>query len=177
MVRAHRRTVLRALALSPLAGVAHAASNEAARWSPWPASRRMPTLTLPTLDGMAWDLTQTRGQTVLLNFWATWCEPCRAEMPSLQALQKQYRDRNLLVVAVNFRESRDAVLRYRDALGLDFMMLRDSYGDVSQAWRVRTFPTSMLINRNGRAQWSVQGEVDWMETSMQKKIEAQLQAI
>ncbi|WP_342620787.1 TlpA disulfide reductase family protein [Rhodoferax sp. GW822-FHT02A01] len=174
MVRAHRRTVLRALALSPLAGVAHAASTDAAHWSPWPASRRTPSLTLPTLDGATWDLTQVKGQAVLLNFWATWCEPCRAEMPSLQALQKQYRDRNLLVVAVNFRESRDAVQRYRDVLGLDFMVLRDSYGDVSLAWGVRTFPTSLLIDRAGRAQWSVQGEVDWADSAVRQKIETRL---
>ena len=174
MVRANRRTVLRALALSPLAGVARATSNDAARWSPWPASRRTPLLALPTLDGAAWDLAQAKGQTVLLNFWATWCEPCRAEMPSLQALHQQYRDRHLQVVAVNFRESRDAVQRYRDALGLDFMVLRDSYGDVSLAWGVRTFPTTVLMDRSGRAQWSVQGEVDWTQASVQKKIEALL---
>lgn len=134
----------------------------------------MAALNLPTLGGETWDLAQAKGQAVLLNFWATWCEPCRAEMPSLQALHELYRDRKLQVVAVNFRESRDVVLRYRDALGLDFTVLRDSYGDVSQAWGVRTFPTSVLMDRSGRPLWSVQGEVDWMETSVQKKIEALL---
>jgi thiol-disulfide isomerase/thioredoxin len=174
MAHATRRAVLRAMALSPLAGTAQAASADTARWLPWGPSHRVAALNLPTLDGAGWELAQAKGQTVLLNFWATWCEPCRAEMPSLQALHRQYRDRNLLVVGVNFRESRDAVQRYRDALGLDFLVLRDSYGDVSLAWGVRTFPTSILIDRTGRPQWSVQGGVDWSEARVQQKIEARL---
>jgi thiol-disulfide isomerase/thioredoxin len=162
------------MALSPLAASAYGTSTDTARWLAWPASRRLPALSLPTLEGAIWDLSQARGQTVLLNFWATWCEPCRAEMPSLQALHARLRERNVQVVAVNFKESRDAVQRYFSALGLEFGCLRDSYGEVTLAWGVRTFPTSVLVDRTGHPRWTIQGGVDWAEASVIQRMEPYL---
>ena len=169
-----RRQALRGIALASLAGGANFAYGEGARWLPWPAKRTAPQLVLTDVDGKPWDLAQQTGKPLLLNFWATWCEPCRAEMQSFVALEKQLSDRDLQVVTVNFKESADAVRRFRDTNGLPFVWLRDSYGEAASAWGVHTFPTSVLIDRKGRALLSVVGEVDWAAAAAHKGIAALL---
>lgn len=95
-------------------------------------------------------------------------------MQSFVALETQLADRELRVVTVNFKESADAVRRFRDANGLPFVWLRDSYGEVARVWGVHTFPTSVLIDRKGRALLSVEGEVDWAASATHKGIAALL---
>jgi thiol-disulfide isomerase/thioredoxin len=108
---------------------AHAAGG--ARWLPWPDALPTPALSLPDLEGKAWELAQEQGAPVLVNFWATWCEPCRAEMKSFELLKQQFKARRLKVVAVNFKEARDSVQRFRDAHALTLAFVRDSYGDAA----------------------------------------------
>jgi thiol-disulfide isomerase/thioredoxin len=148
--------------------------GDAARWLPWPAGRSTPQLTLPDAEGMPWGLAQQTGRPVLLNFWASWCEPCRAELPSLAGLAQQFSDRGLLVVAVNFKESADTVRRISAAHGPGLNWLRDSYGEAARDWGVRSFPTSVLVDRKGRALLTVQGEVDWADAGVQQRLAALL---
>lgn len=93
-------------------------------------------------------------------------------MQSLVALEQQLQARALKVVTVNFKESADTVRRFRDAHGLPFVWLRDSYGEATSAWGVYTFPTSVLIDRKGRALLSVVGEVDWADAVVHKRLAA-----
>lgn len=97
-------------------------------------------------------LTALRGRVVLLNTWATWCTPCRQEMPGFEALYRKYRQRGLTVVGVNVDEGRaDAsVERYVEALGLSFPILRDPQNRFSKRFRVLGVPETFLINRAGR---------------------------
>lgn len=170
MAGLRRRQALQALVLAPLAGAAGLAHGEGARWLPWPRQRATPALVLPEVDGLPWALEQLRGQPVLLNFWASWCEPCRAEMPALVGLETQLAATGLKVVAVNYKESADTVRRFRTAYGLPLVCLRDSYGEAARAWGVRSFPTSVLLDRTGRALLSVEGEVDWASADMQQRL-------
>lgn len=169
-----RRQICQCLAAMTVALRVHAAETDAARWLPWPAGRPTPLLRLPDLDGQPWDLAQEQGLPVLLNFWATWCEPCRAEMPSFEALQERYRSSRLKVVAVNFKESRDSVLRFRDAHAPALSYVRDSYGEAARAWGVRSFPTTFVINPAGRVALTIQGELDWGSAAVQRRLQTYL---
>jgi len=98
---------------------------------------------------------------VLLNFWATWCEPCRAEMPTLQALAERLGPGRLAVAGVNYQESAARIERFVAAAALTFPVLLDRDGAVTRAWTRRIFPTSVLVGPDGRARQVIVGEFDW----------------
>lgn len=103
---------------------------------------------LNTLDGKPVSLADFSGKTVLLNFWATWCGPCRAEMPLLQQFQDRYPDR-LAVLAVNDGEGEDLVRAFVAEMGLKLGILLDPERQVIEAYRVRGFPTTYIIDPAG----------------------------
>ena len=94
-------------------------------------------------------LRDLRGKVVLLNFWATWCVPCRAEMPDIEGVFREFAGRELVVVAVNLQEGRRAVRRFVDELNLTFPVVLDGDGKVAAAYGVRPIPTTFLIDQNG----------------------------
>ena len=128
---------------------------------PWPARRATPALLLPSWDGPPTSLQALRGRPLLLNFWASWCLPCRTEMPSLELLATRHEAEGLEVLSVNFRETDGAVRRFVEQSGITLPVLRDHDGAAAQAFGVRIFPTTVAIGRHGRALFSVIGEVDW----------------
>jgi thiol-disulfide isomerase/thioredoxin len=126
---------------------------------PWPHAA--PPLSLADLNGKLWDLSSLQGHVVLLNFWATWCEPCREEMPSLQALARRHETESLVVLMVNYRESASGIRRFLERTPLALPVLLDSDGAATKAWTPRVFPTTVLIDRSGRPRHQVVGAVDW----------------
>jgi peroxiredoxin len=109
-----------------------------------------PEFTLPDLDGAPVSLDDYRGSPVLLNFFATWCAPCRLEMPHLQAAYEEHAAEGLVVLAIDLQESPELVRGYMDELGLTFPAVLDSDSVVSLSkYRVGTLPTSVLIDREG----------------------------
>jgi len=155
---ASRRQLLALGLAAALPGPAAAATHE---WRPWPTGRATPALALPLLDGTPWRLAAQRGRVVLLNFWATWCEPCRAELPSLQALAQRQAAAGLIAVAVNHRETAAAVQRYAQASALTLPLLLDAEGRATRDWTPGILPTTVLVGRDGRAAGAVVGEIDW----------------
>jgi peroxiredoxin len=97
-----------------------------------------PDFTLTTINGDSVSLNQYRGKTVLVNFWATWCGPCRIEMPAIQSRFEQFRDEGLVVLAVDFDESQEVVAAFRDEFDLTFELLLDP-----------SYPTSFFIDPQG----------------------------
>lgn len=126
---------------------------------PWPL--RAPALEARDLRGEVWRLTDLRGKAVLLNFWASWCEPCRAEMPSLQALAERQGPQKLVVLAVNFKESATAATQFAQRSGLTLPVLLDPQGAIARQWGVRIFPSTVLIGSDGRVRAVVRGGLDW----------------
>jgi thiol-disulfide isomerase/thioredoxin len=169
-----RTTRRRALA-GALAAAALLALPRAARAShvvrPWPAAKPTPELSLTDLDGKPWTLAALKGRPVLLNFWASWCEPCRAEMPSLELLATRHEKAGLAILSINYQEPLPTIRRFLETLPFSLPILLDRDGDVAGAWTPRVFPTTVLIDRSGTARSSVIGELDWMGDTARALIE------
>ena len=128
---------------------------------PWPIGKSAPPLNLLDLDGKAWSLAGLKGRPVLLNFWASWCGPCRAEMPSLELLATRQESAGLVVLSINYKETAATIRRFLEALPFRQPILLDPDGDAASAWTARVFPTTVLIDRGGVPRSSVIGELDW----------------
>lgn len=148
------------LALAGLAGALGLPARAQFRSTPWPRGRVQPPLSGVDLQGQPRDLAQLRGRVVLLNFWATWCAPCKEEMPTLQTLAEIEGDA-LAVLAIDVNEPAARVCRYLQATGLQLPVLRDAEGDIARAWGVNVFPTTILVDPQGQARQVVLGAVDW----------------
>lgn len=127
-----------------------------------PAPRRgflAPDFSLPTLSGETVTLSSLRGRPVLVNLWASWCQPCRAEMPAIQRVYAEYQDQGFVVLAVNAtnQDSLNAVQPFIEELGLTFPILIDADGVVSNLYELRALPTSYFVDGNGVIQDMVIG--------------------
>jgi thiol-disulfide isomerase/thioredoxin len=138
---------------------------------PWPARQAAPLLAGTDLQGQDWRLTDLRGKAVLINFWASWCEPCRAEMPSLQALAQFYGPNQLVVLAVNFKESAPTAQQYVQRTDLTLPVLLDPTGGTAHAWGVKVFPTTVLVAANGKVRSRVRGGLDWSSPQAHRLVE------
>ena len=116
-----------------------------------------PNFVLNTLAGETVSLSDLRGQVVVLNFWASWCPPCRAEMPAIQQVYDTYREQGLVVLAVNVREPDSQTAEFVAEMQLTFPILTDHDGSVFETYRVRSLPTTFFIDREGVIQEMVLG--------------------
>lgn len=108
-------------------------------------------------------LTDYKGKVVLLNFWATWCMPCRAEMPGMEALWQKYKEQGFVVVGISNDEgSKKRVDTFTKLLDLSFPVLLDPEGEVNDLYKVSNMPTSFLIDRNGKIISRIVGSDDWL---------------
>jgi thiol-disulfide isomerase/thioredoxin len=129
---------------------------------PW-SGPQPESIALKDLDGTLVDLGARRGRVQLVNFWATWCEPCREEMPSLERLRGKLRGRPFDVVTVNFGESAASAARFVQKLHVKLPVLLDPEKRIAEAWRVKGLPMTFLIDAKGKIRWYTFGERDWSE--------------
>jgi len=121
-----------------------------------------PDFALATPDGKQHlSLASLRGKVVLLNFWATWCPPCREEMPSIERLHQEFRNQGLAVVAVDLQESPKQVARFMRDFRLNFPAVLDAEGKVAAQYQVRALPATFLVDRAGRVVGQALGPRDW----------------
>ncbi|MFM7025511.1 MAG: TlpA family protein disulfide reductase [Limnohabitans sp.] len=128
--------------------------------TPWPAAQATPVLDLTDLQGQRWTPERLKGRAVVLNFWATWCPPCKEELPSLQTLH-ELGGGDPLVLGINVRETASRVRRYLDSTGIAFPVVLDPQAELARRLGVTAFPTTLLIAPDGQIRWRVVGEVDW----------------
>jgi thiol-disulfide isomerase/thioredoxin len=138
---------------------------------PWTGGAA-PALELADLDGAMHRLSEYRGKTVLVNFWATWCEPCRAEMPSIERLRKAMEGKAFAVLAVNVGESGRVARDYAEKLPVNFAVLLDRDGRATRSWGARILPASYVIGPDGAIRYSYLGELDWSGSDVRARIEA-----
>ncbi len=125
---------------------------------PFPA----PAILLTDLAGNTVEITELRGKVILVNLWATWCEPCLREMPSLERLQARLGDRIAVVAVSEDRGGNKVVEPFIDKLGLKSVKtFIDPKSAVGHAFEVRGLPTSFLIGRNGKVLGRVEGAAEW----------------
>jgi len=116
-------------------------------------------------------LSDLKGKVVFLNFWATWCPPCREEMPSMNSLYNRYKDKGFEMLAVNGMEAAQTVSDFRDAFNLVFPILLDSDGKVTSSYGVQAIPSTFLINREGQIVVRFVGSIDWDTPAVHKALE------
>lgn len=112
---------------------------------------------LPLLSGGTLKLADVRGRVVLLDFWASWCEPCQKELPELERLHKTLADTGPVVLGVNLDKDRKNALRYVQRLGLTFRMLHDPQGKTAEAYDPPKMPTSYVIDKTGIVRYINEG--------------------
>jgi peroxiredoxin len=108
-------------------------------------------------------LSEFRGQVVVLNFWATWCQPCLAEMPSLVQMQRRMRDKGVTVLAVSIDDSDDAYHRFLQHYGIDLLTVRDAGKASSALYGTFKFPETYIIDRGGTVRRKFIGPVEWSD--------------
>ena len=135
-----------------------------------------PDFSLRTHAGEIITLSNLRGQAVLVNLWATWCPPCRAEMPAMQKLYDEYKDQGFVVLAVNmtYQDNPQAVLPFMQEYNLNFPILFEQTGDMAGKYELRSLPSSFFIDRDGIIQEVVIGG-PMSEALLRTRIEAILQ--
>lgn len=137
--------------------------------------KRAPVFELATTDNKKVKLTDYAGKVVILNFWASWCGPCRAEMPSLNRLYEDFKDKGLVVLAVSIDRSVEAVLSLKSEKGLTFTILMDPEKEVYfDDYAVLALPTTFLIDTDGIIREKFIGEIKWDEPAVRRRIAAYL---
>jgi peroxiredoxin len=148
--------------------------------SPWGVDelvgKKAPDFTLKDINDKPVSLSSLKGNVVLVNFWATWCPPCRGEMPSLNKLYRDNRNKGLIVVAVSTDRSTSSVKDFLDKNPVDFPVLMDTGNKAARQFKVFSLPTTFLLDRNGAVVQKYLGEEEWESAAIREKITSLLNA-
>ncbi len=129
-----------------------------------------PDFTLPSSSGSNLRLREQRGQVVMLNFWATWCGPCRREMPQLNRIYGKYKPAGFLLLGVNVDEDSANARGLATKLGVQFPVLFDTKQSVSRLYDLSTMPSTVIIDRDGRVRYVHLGYKDGYEDTYEKQV-------
>ncbi len=125
-----------------------------------------PHVRLPDLDGELHGLDEYRGKPVIVNFWATWCPPCRAEMPAMNRAWARIEKEGIAMVAINVGEDEDTVFSFTGDVPIDFPIWLDRDGEAVGAWPVRGLPTTFVLDPKGRIVYRAIGGRDWNDDAL-----------
>lgn len=163
--------LLAALTMLALQLPVHAETNSAAAGAaglldPMPEKPPAPGFELAGPDGETYRLADMQGQPVIVNFWATWCPPCRAEMPAMQRAWERLQDEGVMLVAVNVGESKGEIEAFAEQVQVSFPLPMDTDMSVSQRWPMKGLPTTFVVDPEGRLVYRAQGERDWDDPAL-----------
>jgi thiol-disulfide isomerase/thioredoxin len=136
---------------------------------PWTGGATPP-LELTDLRGKKHSLADYRGKVVLVNFWATWCEPCREEMPSMERLRISLAERPFAVLAVNLAEPESRITKFLDTVPVGFPILLDRDTKTTRAWQAKVLPATYIVGPDGAIRYRHVGELDWSKPEVRKLI-------
>ncbi|WP_157832326.1 TlpA disulfide reductase family protein [Thiomicrorhabdus sp. Kp2] len=135
------------------------------------ASRPAPNFQLTDIYGKAIQLNNKRGKVILLNFWASWCPPCVKEIPSMNRLAESFKTSDFEIVSVNFKENPETIAAFLKSVKVDFPVLIDLDGKVSNRYEIFSFPSSFIIDAQGNLRYSVNAAIEWDEPKIKETIE------
>ena len=158
----HTLVVLLGLLTMP-AAIAAETGNKLPRGVITVDGRDAPPLSLKNMDGEAYNVTDSRGKWVFMHFWASWCGPCRKEMPTIQAISDKFRDSDLQIVMVNTAEDEDTVFNFMGIVAPDMDTLLDSDGQVTEKWQPRGLPATYFVDPEGKLRYIALGGRPWNE--------------
>ncbi len=144
--------------------------------TPFKTRTAAPALALKDMDGKTVELAGLRGKVVIINFWATWCPPCRREFPSMERLRQKIAGKPVVILGVDEGETVDIIDQFTSTLDLQpqFPILLDLDGEAMAAWPVRGLPTTFFIDKHGRLAYSAVGGRDFEHPEMLRLIEDML---
>jgi len=160
---------MRAALAGALLAAASAASAAGGQMKPWTGGATPP-LALRDLGGKEHRLADYRGKVVVLNFWATWCEPCREEMPSMQRLQDRLAGKPFAILAVAFGEGAPRIKDFLGKVPVKFTVLLDRDLSAANAWKVKVLPTTLVLDPEQRIRYSVVGDLEWDSPAVESAI-------
>lgn len=143
-----------------------AESDTAQLLDPLPEQPEAPGFELEGPDGVTYSLADMRGKPVIVNFWATWCPPCRAEMPAMQRAWEQLEAQGVMMVAVNVGESKEEIATFTEQVPVAFPLPMDTDMSVSQSWPMKGLPTTFIVDPDGRLVYQAQGEREWDDPAL-----------
>ena len=123
--------------------------------------RPAPALVLDNLDGESWNLEQARGHWAFVHFWASWCGPCRKEMPTIETIHRQLDPQEMEIVLINTAESEDTVFIFLSSVAPEIQPLMDYDGLVTERWQPRGLPATFLVDPEGRLRYLALGGRPW----------------
>jgi len=150
-----------------------ACATQAAELVPWTGGPPPP-LVLKDLNGREHRLGDYKGKVVVVNFWATWCEPCLQEMPSFNRLKARIDDRAFVILAVNMAEGEARIGEFLKRVPVNFPVLLDRDGAVSRTWRARLLPYTVVIDPQQRIRYTALGELDWSAAPIEERLRSLL---
>jgi len=160
--------VLRLFAAAALVAAAGTAWAAGGTMKPWPGGATPP-LSLRDLDGKEHRLEDYKGKIVVLNFWATWCDPCREEMPAMQRLQEKLAGK-LAVLAVDYGEGPPRIKDFLKKVPVRFTVLLDRDTSAATAWKVKVLPTTLVIDPDQKVRYVAVGDVGWDTQAVEEQM-------
>jgi thiol-disulfide isomerase/thioredoxin len=149
--------------------LAFALPASAQELKPWTGGAT-PALELADMKGARHRLADYRGKVVLVNFWATWCVPCRDEMPSIERLRASLDGQRFAVLAVNLAEPESRIQKFLDAVPLGFPVLLDRDAKIARAWQAKLLPATYIVGPDGALRYRHLGELDWSKPEIRAQI-------
>lgn len=129
-----------------------------------------PDFELPDTEGRMHRLSDYRGKTVIINFWTTWCPPCREEIPSMNRAWNTLQQEDVVILAINMGEDEDTIFIFTADYPADFLLLLDREGEVIASWPVKGLPTTYVVAPDGRIAYRAIGGREWDDPEFIRKI-------
>jgi len=135
-----------------------------------PAKPQAKAFKLLDMDGNPVQLSDFHGQPVIINFWATWCPPCRAELPSMNRAWTKVKDQGIAMIAVNVGEDEDTIFSFTSDYPIDFTVLLDQSGEIISQWPIKGLPTTFVLDPQGRLVYRAIGGREWDSDELLKQV-------
>lgn len=133
---------------------------------------KAPSFKLIDMDDVTHTLAEFKGKPVIINFWATWCPPCREELPSMNRAWKKVKDDGIAMIAINVGEDEDTIFAFSGEFPIDFMVLLDEKGEEINKWPIKGLPTTFVLDPQGRIVYQAVGGREWDDDDLLNKVRA-----